>query len=140
MRIRNAIFCIALGLFIIWLVNQPSSKPTPPGPGPVDPPATSAKMLMLYDADNKAKLPDKGAMLDSPTFRTWLGAHHVDWRISPAGTVFNDDQPEFKKLSEQERKGDNWLYLDNGRIRGKISQPLPENEDAAEKLIGRYSK
>jgi hypothetical protein len=136
--IRIRLFIGLLVVLALYRHFAPSTKPNPVDPTPT--PSTSSRMLMLYDADNKAKLPDKGAMLDSPTFRTWLGAHHVDWRISPAGTVFNDDQPEFKKLSEQERKGDNWLYLDNGRIRGKISQPLPENEDAAEKLIGRYSK
>jgi len=132
MRIINTIGICAIAAVVLLHFTQ-SSKP-PDGPTP--PPATSAKMLMKYDANNKDKLPDHGAMLDSPTFRTYLEAHHVDWRIVPATTTFNDDQPVFQKLDAQERKGDNWLYLDAGRR--KLSQELPANESDATKLIGRY--
>jgi hypothetical protein len=134
-------FNILMAGILACVVAEKSFEPTThPNPTPDPGPAASAKMLMLYDANNKAKLPDKGEMLDSPGFRTWLEGHHVDWRITPAGTAFNDDQPEFKKLNDQKRDSDNWLYLDNGRIRGKLSQPLPPNEDEAEKVIGRYAK
>ncbi len=138
LRLIRLLLLLAI-VAIVAVKLLPAGRPKPPiPPGPI--PSTHSRMLMLYDANSKVKLPDKGAMLDSPTFRTWLESHHVDWRITPAGTVFNDDQPEFKKLNAQEHASDNWLFLDNGRIRGKVSQPLPENEDAAEKLIGRYSK
>ncbi len=127
--IKLRIFALFLLIMAGVRFLEESSAPKPPfvPPGPV--PSTSSKMLMLYDPNAKTKLPDKGAMLDSPTFRSWLEGHHVDWRITPVGTVFNDDQPDFKKLNDQERKGDNWMYLDNGKLRGKLSQPLPENEE-----------
>lgn len=130
----------ALVVLLVWTAFFRSS--TRPGPTPPDPtpPATSARLLILYDADNKIKLSDKGAQLDSPALRTWFEKHHVDWRIVPSTAVFNDDQPEFQKLDAQDRKGDNWLFLDNGRLRGKVSQALPANEDATEKLIGGYVK
>lgn len=129
---------ILLIVIAAMLVRQYEGTSRPNPVNPVDPVATSADMLMLYDADNKAKLPDKGALIDSPTFRVWLKEHQVNSLIVPSITTFGDDQPKFKKLDEQKRDSDNWLYLDNGRIRGKLSQKLPENEDAAEKLIGGY--
>ncbi len=132
----KALIAAFVAAVLVHNTQTTAVNPNPPGPTP----STNSRMLMLYDAGNKAKLPDKGEMLDSPTFRTWLQSHHVDFRIVPSGTIFNDDQPEFKKLNAQQHNGDNWLFLDNGKIRGKLSQPLPANEDAAEKIIGRYAQ
>lgn len=116
-------------------------QPSKPNPVPDDPVVTtSADMLMKYDANGKRSLPDQGAMVDSSAFRDWLDKHHVNYRIVPSITTFNDDQPVFKKLDEQKRDSDNWLYFDNGRLRGKLSKPLPANEADAEKLIGGYVK
>src|SRR5436853_441310 len=134
-RTKFNLICVAILLAVIaFKYYEPAVSPNP-NPDPPTPVATSADMLITYNVNNKP-----GKLVDSSTFRTWLEAHHVNWRISPSSAVFNDDEPVFQKLMAQERKGDNWLYLDNGRRFGKVSQPLPETEDAAEKLIGRYVK
>lgn len=135
MRIRLAI-AIVICLCILKYYEANSAPSPGPGPGPA--PATSADLLIRYDGNNKPQ-GDQGKLIDSVTFRQWCDDHHINWRILPAETKFNDDQPKFKEMDSQPRTSDNWMYLDTGaRIGGKVSRELPKSEQDAVKIIGGY--
>lgn len=128
--IKAILFLFLIGLVIAHFAEHQGSKPKPI----VDPATKIAVALFTYDINSPP------AIVDSRELRDWMDLHGVAYRFAGSTAKFGDDQPDFKKLMEQPRKADNWLYVHGGLLRSDDSVPLPADEKAAEKVIGKHAR
>ncbi len=130
---KTILFVVLICLVVAHFAGHTGGKPW--WPWPVDPPPTgSVQALFTYNID---AAPD---LVGSRDIRDWMDQHGVSYRFAGSTAKFGDDQPEFKRLMEQPRKADNWLYVHGGRLRSDDSVAMPADEAAAEKVIGRHAR
>jgi len=129
---------------IITVSDKPPPDVIPPGPILKQ----GVRVLIVYDADTKQRLPaSQRNMLMSITFRDYLDSVCVkgstgqaDARMygSDVAGLIGPDQPELREMAKLERKSLPWIVVSPGKGTVGFSGLLPLDEAATKALIERY--